>query len=139
VVDAIGNVRFKYRKAGFLIEARNRFYEDNKVELLSFLRKFSGSFETRDWLVKNIKGLGYKESSHFLRNIGLGNDVAILDRHIQKNLVKAKVILEMPKSMSDRRYLQIESNMREFASEIDIPLSHLDLVMWYIATGSIFK
>jgi N-glycosylase/DNA lyase len=139
VVDAIGNVRFKYRKAGFLIGARNRFYEDNKVELLSFLRKFSGSFETRDWLVKNIKGLGYKESSHFLRNIGLGNDLAILDRHILKNLVKVKVILEMPKSMSDRRYLQIESNMREFASEIDIPLSHLDLVMWYMATGSIFK
>ncbi|GAJ17855.1 unnamed protein product, partial [marine sediment metagenome] len=27
----------------------------------------------REWVVKNFKGLGYKEASHFLRNIGYKN------------------------------------------------------------------
>jgi N-glycosylase/DNA lyase len=139
VLEAVGMVRFKYRKAGFLIEARNRFHDNGRIELLSFLRKFSDPIEARDWLVKNIKGLGYKESSHFLRNIGLGDDIAILDRHILRNLVGANVIPEIPRSMSDRKYLEIESEMREFSDKIGIPLSHLDIVIWYKATGSIFK
>ena len=45
----------------------------------------------RKWLVKNIKGLGYKEASHFLRNVGY-NDYAILDRHIINLLTKEKII-----------------------------------------------
>lgn len=139
VVEAIGMVRFKYRKAGFLIEARNHFYKDSRIDLLSFIDQFKGPIESRDWFVKNIKGLGYKESSHFLRNIGLGDDLSILDRHILRTLAVAKVIEEVPRSMSDRRYLEIEDRMRRFAKDIRIPLSHLDILIWYGATGSIFK
>ena len=35
--------------------------------------------------------------------------------------------------------MQIEKNMREFAMQIDIPISHLDLLLWYKETGEIFK
>jgi N-glycosylase/DNA lyase len=139
VLQAIGMVRFKYRKTGYLIEARDRFHNNGEIELLSFIEGFSDPHETRRWFVKNIKGLGYKESSHFLRNIGLGDDLAILDRHILRTLVKANVIGEIPSSLNDKRYLEIEELMRRFAADIHIPLAHLDIVIWYIATGSIFK
>ena len=38
-------------------------------------------FEKREWVVKNVKGLRYKEDSHFLRNIDYKN-IAIIDFHI---------------------------------------------------------
>ena len=95
---------------------------------------------TRDWFVENIKGLGYKESSHFLRNIGLGSDIAILDRHILKNLKKYGVIEKVPDSVGSRKvYMDIEDKMRFFSKSIGIPLDELDLLFWSLQTGFIFK
>ncbi|MFH0832781.1 MAG: N-glycosylase/DNA lyase [Candidatus Aenigmatarchaeota archaeon] len=70
-------------------------------------RRNSNPYELRDYLVKNINGYGYKEASHFLRNIGF-DDFAILDRHILKNLLRYKVIDEIPKTLTKKRYLEIE-------------------------------
>src|SRR4030066_280561 len=80
---------------------------------------------------KNKKGIGYKEASHFLRNIGFGEKIAILDRHILRNLNQLGIIEEIPKSISQAKYMQIEKNMMEFAKQINIPLSDLDLLFWY--------
>jgi N-glycosylase/DNA lyase len=94
----------------------------------------------REWLVSNIKGYGYKEASHFLRNIGLGRDIAILDRHILKNLKKFSVINKIPDSVGPRKiYLEIEEKMRRFSRDIGIPLDALDLLFWSLQTGFIFK
>jgi len=139
VLKAVSLVRFKYRKARYLIEARDRFIRDGKIRLIEFIRNIGDPLSARDWLVRNIKGLGYKEASHFLRNIGLGERLTILDRHILRNLARAGVIEEVPPSMTDRRYLRIEEKMIGFADTIGIPVSHLDLVIWHIATGTIFK
>ncbi|MGA1847869.1 MAG: N-glycosylase/DNA lyase [Thermoplasmatota archaeon] len=139
VLEAASLVRFKYKKARYLIEARERFFEDGEIHLLEFIRSAGGPVSAREWFVKNIKGLGYKEASHFLRNIGLGERLTILDRHILRNLARAGVIEKVPPSMTDRRYLQIETSMIEFSDNIGIPVSHLDLVIWHIATGTIFK
>ena len=95
--------------------------------------------EAREWFVDNVKGIGLKEASHFLRNIGLGEDLAILDRHILKNLALLGVIEEVPASLSRRLYLEIEDRMRKFAENIKIPMSHLDLLLWYMETNEIFK
>ena len=90
-------------------------------------------------MVQNVKGIGYKEASHFLRNIGFEQNLAILDRHILKNLKFIGVIEEVPNSLSKRRYFDIEKRMMEFSKAAQIPMSHLDLVMWYKETGEIFK
>ena len=83
--------------------------------------------------------MGFKESSHFLRNIGASLDYAILDRHILKNLNKLGVIEVIPKNLSKNKYLKIENKMQEFAKKINIPISHLDLLFWYNEAGEIFK
>ncbi|MFW3145370.1 MAG: N-glycosylase/DNA lyase [Thermoplasmatota archaeon] len=139
VLEAVGRVRFKYKKAGYLIEARDRFYTDGRSTLIEWIDGLGDPLTAREWFVKNIRGLGYKEASHFLRNIGLGNEIAILDRHILRNLVKCGVIESIPSSISGNRYLETEARMRRFSEKIDIPLSHLDLVFWYMANGNIFK
>ena len=126
-------MRFGNNKAKYIVNARNIFNETMKR-----IRANQKPEELRDYLVENVRGMGYKESSHFLRNIGF-LDFAILDRHILKNLKKYGVIKEVPKSLTPKRYLEIEEKMKEFSNAVKIPLSHLDLLFWSNETGEIFK
>jgi len=109
------------------------------LSVKSRLKQFNDTFIARDWLVSNIKGIGYKEASHFLRNIGFEQNLAILDRHIIKNLQFVGIIKKIPGSLSRGRYFDIEKRMMEFSKAIQIPMRYLDLVMWYKETGEIFK
>jgi len=138
VRNRLKGVRFPNNKAGYLITARKSFKNGRSLDIKGRLNT-NDIFSTRDWLVKNIKGLGYKEASHFLRNIGLGRDLAILDVHILKNLKKYGVIDRIPPSISKKNYLKIEEKMKRFSKKINIPLEELDLLFWSNQTGIIFK
>ena len=96
-------------------------------------------FELREWFVKNIKGLSYKESTHFLRNIGKNGDLAILDRHILKTLLNLGVIDKIPETLSRKKYLEIETKFQMFAEYIKININELDLLFWSFGTGIILK
>jgi len=133
------SVRFSEGKAKYIVDARNMFSKDGKLELKSQISSFYNPFELREWFVENVKGLGYKEASHFLRNIGLGEGFAILDRHILRNLNRLGVITEIPATITKKRYLEIEEKLRRFATEIGIPIADLDLLFWSRETGWIFK
>ncbi len=139
LAEKLKPVRFRFNKAGYITEARDKFVTNGKVRIIPKLKQFNSPFKLRGWLVDEIKGLGYKEASHFLRNIGLGEELAILDRHILRNLVYLKVIPEIPQYLRRTDYLDIEDKMRQFATESNIPLAHLDLLLWYKETGYIFK
>lgn len=93
----------------------------------------------RKFCVEKIKGIGFKEASHFLRNIGFGQNIAILDRHILKNLKLYNVIDVIPDNLSEKKYLEIENKMRGFSKKIGIDIEHLDFVLWYKEAGEVFK
>ncbi len=139
ITPFMNKVRFRNNKASYLVEARKFFVKNGDVRIREFIRGFDSPYEAREWFVKNIKGLGYKEASHFLRNIGYGVNLAILDRHILKNLAFLGVIDAIPKTLTKRYYINIENEMGKFAKKIKIPMSHLDLLLWYKETGEIFK
>lgn len=139
LAEAIKNVRFRNTKAINIVASREMFLPPQGTGLREWLSHYNGVNDMRGALVVNVRGIGYKEASHFLRNIGLGKDLAILDRHILRNLLHYGVIECLPTTITKRRYLEIEEKMRCFASTIGIPLAHLDLVFWYMATGEIFK
>jgi N-glycosylase/DNA lyase len=88
--------------------------------------------------VRNVRGLGWKEASHFLRNIGW-HDLAILDRHILRNLVRHGVLRSVPATLTRSRYLAIERKFRQFAGAVGISMDELDLLFWSRATGEILK
>lgn len=136
---ALAQVRFGDSKARYIVEARDMFTRDGRIQIKPEIQRFYNPFELREWLVDNVKGLGYKEASHFLRNIGLGENFAILDRHILRNLAGLEVIPEIPVSLTKKRYLEIEEKLRRFAGEIGIPMADLDLLFWSKETGWIFK
>jgi len=139
IVKELSSARFIQKKSAYIVEAREKFLGDNRVSLKSVISKIGDGYKARGWLVQNIKGIGYKEASHFLRNIGFEQNLAILDRHIVRNLQFVGVIKEIPGSLSKRRYFEIEKRMMEFSKAVQIPMSYLDLVMWYKETGEIFK
>jgi len=131
-------VRFKNNKTNYILEARDMFRGPEK-SLRKTLQGFNDVSLLREWLAKNVKGLGYKEASHYLRNIGLGDAIAILDRHILRTMRHIGLIKEVPGSVSPRIYCELEKKLGDFALMTGIPLAHLDFVLWFMATGDIFK
>ena len=126
-------IRFHKTKARHLLKIKEEF-----PLIVQHLTNGSASLGLREWLVKNVTGLGWKESSHFLRNIGHRN-LAILDRHILRNLVRMGVIGRLPQTLTPRRYKAIEKKFHKFAEKIGIPMDELDLLFWSMETGEILK
>ncbi|HSV97473.1 MAG TPA: N-glycosylase/DNA lyase [Spirochaetota bacterium] len=139
ISERINMVRFRNNKAIYLVKAREQFSNNGEMRIKSILDSRSDVFERRNFLASNVKGMGWKEASHFLRNTGFGANLAILDRHVLKNLVLLGVIPDIPASLTLRRYLYIEERMRAFAKKIRIPLAHLDFVLWFREAGDVFK
>jgi len=128
--------RFPNVRAAFIEEAQQ--YKDNMQSMISqFKDQPDSSVALREWIVKNVKGLGFKEASHFLRNIGF-DDLAIIDFHIIDLLEKDNII-ERPKTVTPKKYLEIESVLKTIAKRTGLSLAELDLYLWYIETGKILK
>jgi len=133
-------VRFKNNKATNIIKARALMYEDEKFKFNELFNIFDNeAFRIREWLIQNVRGFAYKESTHFLRNIGKSEYLCILDRHILRNLRYYEVIKDIPKSLSMSKYLDIEKKMQDLSTMINIPVTHLDLLLWYKETGESYK
>ncbi len=132
-------VRFRNNKARYIVMARELFAERGGIAIRDFLKRGEDLHAKRLHLAAHVNGMGIKESSHYLRNIGLGVDLAILDRHILRNLADLGVIPGIPASLSIEKYCDIENRMRDLSNEIRIPLSHLDFVLWYKETGEVYK
>ncbi|MDR2676615.1 MAG: N-glycosylase/DNA lyase [Endomicrobium sp.] len=139
IAKIINGVRFKNNKARYVIEARKFFMINGDIRIRKKLASFKDMYNLRSWLAQNIKGIGYKEAGHFLRNIFIGKDLAILDRHVLKNLKNYGVINMIPERLSIKMYLYIEKQMQKFAENIAIPMGHLDMLFWCKNTGGIFK
>ncbi len=84
-----------------------------------------------------IEGFGYKEASHFLRNIGYDN-IAILDRHVVRFLKENKYIKDF-KTLTPKIYEEVEKIVLEMAEKLRIKPSALDLYIFYSATGKVLK
>jgi N-glycosylase/DNA lyase len=128
-------IRFHITKAKRLQALK---YDFNRVEQILADTSLSAD-ERRTSLVSVVDGYGLKEATHFLRNIGKNDGLAILDRHILRNLQKYDVIKTVPSSLPPKRYYQIEKRFQLFAQKIQIPLDELDLLFWSMQTGVILK
>jgi N-glycosylase/DNA lyase len=127
-------IRFHKTKAKLLVVMKQQY-----DVILKKISNGEPAFEKRKWLAENVKGIGYKEATHFLRNVGLNDGLAILDRHILKNLKKHGAIRSLPKTLTKKKYLALEDRFQKFAKNIGIPIDELDLLFWSNETGEILK
>ena len=136
-----GIYRFNVLRPSYIIHTREylknslNFKIKNKIESLK-----NAPVELRTFFAfnKGIKGLGYKEASHFLRNLGF-KGFAILDKHILNSLLEFNVIDEIKTPLTSKVYYEIEQKMRLFSNDIEIPMDELDLLLWSRRTGKVLK
>ena len=132
--------RYPNARSRYIVESRTFLEKHCGMKLRNMLQDFDCSLARRDWLVKEkgIKGLGYKEASHYLRNIGFSG-YAILDKHVLNCLAELKII-DDPKPPNTRaRYLTVEEKLRQLTVMTQIDFDELDLVLWSMKTGVILK
>jgi N-glycosylase/DNA lyase len=133
--------RFPNMRAKFIVEARKHIPEMMKLLAHGNEEGNEGKEKTekekREWLAKNIKGLGMKEASHFLRNVGYKN-LAILDFHIIDILAEHKIIEPVDK-LTPRTYIEIENKLEELCKKTGLYQGELDFYLWFLETGKVLK
>jgi N-glycosylase/DNA lyase len=123
--------RFYNVRAGFIAEAR-----DKKDEIERNFRKMDRN-GLRHWLHDNIKGLGWKESSHFLRNMGF-RDFGILDTHVVSFMHRHGLVKSIPKTLSSKKtYFELEEKLKGISKKLNISMAELDCYMFYLDAGKI--
>ena len=134
------HVRFWRIRPSYIVKTRDYLKDACGMKLRLLLESFDDRHARRDFFAKNklVKGLGYKEASHFLRNIGFPG-YAILDKHILNSLREMGVISTRMRPTTQAGYLEIEKRLEKFAREIGIDMDHLDLLLWSRKTGEILK
>ncbi len=136
----VGSHRYPNARSRYIVASREFLQHHCNMQLREKLESFACGYERRDWLVqeKGIKGLGYKEASHFLRNVGF-RGYAILDKHVLNCLAELKII-DDPKPPNTRsRYLSTEAKLKQFSEQAGIDFDEMDLVLWSMKTGEILK
>jgi N-glycosylase/DNA lyase len=134
-----GTHRYPFARSRYIVASRTFLQADCEMRLRTKLESFNHT-ERRDWLVKTkeIKGLGYKEASHYLRNIGF-KGYAILDKHILRCLAELKIIDDPTPPNNRLKYLAVEEKLKTLAEITKIDFDELDLVLWSLKTGEILK
>ncbi|MCS6886072.1 MAG: N-glycosylase/DNA lyase [Acidobacteriota bacterium] len=132
--------RYPRARADYLVRTRSYLVEDCGLGLRQKLESFSDAQACRDYFAANkqVVGVGYKEASHFLRNIGK-RGYAILDRHVLRCLSELGVVSTPQPPANRSRYLEIEQLMKRFAEQVGIDFDELDLLLWSQITGEVLK
>ncbi len=137
----VGSHRYPRARAGYVIHTRKYLQQECSMKLREKLASFGDDWiGRRDFFAANkgIKGIGYKEASHFLRNIGYCG-YAILDKHILRTLHEINLIDSPLPPSTKKKYLAVEELMLNFADRIKIDFDELDLLLWSNKTGEILK
>lgn len=138
-----GFLKYSLQEITNIIYAHRHRFHNNKARFIVAARAYSNikdllenmtTMQAREFLVTHIKGLGYKEASHFLRNVGY-HDCAIIDRHILRFLAQNKLIDHVPKTITPKIYLIFENILTQFK----MPLDRLDLMIWCHMTNTVLK
>ena len=135
-----GVYRFPNVRSKHVVHTRNYLAGRYGLRLRPLLLSFEDPIERRDFfaLNKDIKGLGFKEASHFLRNVGF-RGYAILDKHILQCLFELGVTESARAPHSRSKYIEVESRFKEFTEKNGFDFDEMDLFLWSEKTGEILK
>lgn len=138
------DVQYEDSKAGYVVKNREKLSQptlgDASTGLKLKKRIEPGDLEkTREQLVQDIEGIGWKGASHFLRNIGYGDGFAIVSAYISRKLYQSGLLESTEPPSSREEYLEVEQKFRQLSEETGIGTQELDLLLWSMETGEVFK
>ena len=133
-----GVYRFNNVRPEYIAHARNYLSSSINFKIKEKLLSFKDKNGMRDFIVENIKGIAYKEASHFLRNIGF-KGYAILDKHIINSIHEFGYIANPERPKNRKEYLEMEKKFKEFSEKAGIGMDGLDLLLWSRKNWRILK
>jgi N-glycosylase/DNA lyase len=86
----------------------------------------------RQYFVENVPGLGPKQASMFLRNVGRGRELAILDAHVMRFMLLLQLTEERRALTTLRQYSTVERDMLRYAETRAVAADALDLAIWVV-------
>lgn len=133
--------RFWRVRAQYIAHTRNYLQSACDFKIKKYILSFPSVYDARNHFAeeKNIRGIGFKEASHFFRNIGFVDEFAILDKHVLQSLREVKAIGNSQHATGRKNYLFVEKKMKALSGKIGIPMGALDLLLWSGKTGEILK
>lgn len=124
--------RFPKMRADQLAKLREVIWQEIGT-LSELISMFENATSTREWLVANAPGIGPKQASMFLRNIGTSYDLAILDRHVLNYMIELGLCTNTNASMSAlAKYKRQEAMLRSHAQQLACPVGILDWAIWIV-------
>jgi N-glycosylase/DNA lyase len=129
-------LEFKYRfpriRAEYLRKTAEMIYGAG-FTLTDLLSKCGSTNEARTIIMVHSKGIGPKQSSMFLRNIGYSDDLAILDSHVLKYMFSIGLLDTLIKSVSNMSfYKKLEERLKQYSNSLKVTLSNLDTAIWVV-------
>lgn len=125
--------RYPKRKAALLRGADDWLRTNANKGLLEALSAIDDERMRRTWLC-GCPGVGPKTASWVLRNVGLGDELAILDVHILRAMEKAGRLgdYRLP-----RDYEDAEQAFLGWSAELGAPAAAFDLLLWEMGRGDL--
>jgi N-glycosylase/DNA lyase len=122
--------RFPNVRAKNIVQAARLLFSE-KLLISRLLALHYSETTVRDILVAKISGIGLKEGSHFLRDIGYSNNLAIIDSHVTSFLAEINAISRAKVKMINRStYFKLERILQKMCKEHNISLSAFDMAVW---------
>lgn len=132
----VGGRSIRYRFPGSRakqLAAAHLAVHRREASLSTLLSRFPDASHARRWLVENAPGVGPKQASMFLRNVGLTYSLAILDRHVLKYMSALGISDHAQPFVSGMpTYLRLEQTLSEHATRIGYEVGLLDWAIWIV-------
>jgi len=123
-------IRFYHTKGSYIVNTIKNIYTNN-LSLCDIISKSSSYEETRRNIIYYSCGIGPKQASMFLRNIGFYSEFAVLDKHILDYMELMGLMCNSISRFSDIvSYQKIETKLKSYADSVNVNLLHLDLAIW---------
>ena len=126
--------RYPKKRSENITNAAKVLYADSSIK--QRLEEATSIIEVRKFFARQVPGIGIKESSHFLRNIGYSDALAIIDVHVL-NFLKENYFVNPSdvKNLTESRYEKLEIILQNLAEFHGLNLGILDLAIWYYMRG----
>ena len=124
--------RFPKVRANSISQTSNAFYA-NGGNIRNWLKSFNEPTDARRGVIDKAHGIGPKQASMFLRNVGYSNELAILDSHVLRFMNFIGLIDEVEANIATiRRYEHTESKFLNYAYKIGWSAGLLDQAVWIV-------
>jgi N-glycosylase/DNA lyase len=132
----ISSKKQKYRypnlKANHIRKTIESIYGEG-LSLKKVLHNCKDPYEARYHLANYATGIGPKQASLFLRNIGYADDLAILDSHVLRYMSILQLISPTQNQVSNfKGYEKIEKTLQDYNDSLRTKLAHLDTSIWIV-------